>query len=145
MDRLANTNEQIIEKIGSFIVDGVKPDIKVCPSDQEDSHDIAIAKFGCPSEAYYTKYSSHIVEVIGNGKLTPSMFGSFMRKFKIFGDRRFHFEESNGRKTKQQKYHPSVIKEIYTRLTNPARYGITQSDANKFARLIKPSQSVVIL
>ncbi|MFN5540491.1 MAG: hypothetical protein ACK481_10630 [Candidatus Melainabacteria bacterium] len=145
VDRLVNTSERIIDSIGSFIVDGIQPDIKVCPSDKEESHDLAIAKFGCPSEAYYTKYSSQVVEIIGNGKLTPSMFGLFMRKFKVFGDRRFHFEETNGRKTKHQKYHPSVIKEIYTRLDNPARYGIAQSDANKFAQLIKPSQSLLVL
>ncbi len=144
VDRLANTNVQIIEKVGSFIVDGVKPDIKVCPSDNEDAHDLAIAKFGCPSEAYYTKYSYQIVDIIGNGKLTPSLLGQFMRKFRIYGNTKFHREELNGRRAKQQKYHPSVIKEIYERLSNPARYGIAQSDADKFAHYIKPSQAVIL-
>lgn len=126
VERLANTNTQIVDRLGNMSVDEENPDVCVAPIGSNP--DMSTIESSLPAEVIYTITSKQIADTIGktNGKtkLHPAQIGLLLKGLGIKGNSNFHHEFKTSEKGKCQKYKPSVIQEIYKRIKNPQQYNV---------------------
>ncbi|MCS6267416.1 MAG: hypothetical protein H2174_07595 [Vampirovibrio sp.] len=144
VERLATSLERLIPELTDKAIDNYEPMLRVGVLESGVKADVAVVDgASVPSEQVYTLLSNSIVEKIGKDKFTASQLGGILKALKIKGDSTFHYEVKIGKKSSAQCYKPSVIKELYHRLKNYEKYGITQEKALKWQSYLKPESEVI--
>ncbi len=142
--RLANSLETIIPKFIDQSVNSEKPDLVLAALKEGQEADVAIVdSMKVSSEALYTLSTGEIAERLGNSQMTPTRMGMIIRDLGLFENPKFHCTFNTSKNASCQKYKPSIIEEIYKRLSNPSMYDLNPEKVSKAAHYIRPKGSVI--
>jgi hypothetical protein len=144
VERLATSLERLIPELTNKSIDHKEPMLRVGTLEIGEKADVAVVDgASVPSEVVYTIITSSILEKIGKEKFTASQLGAILKALKIKGDDAFHYERTTGKRSSVQLYKPNVIQELYYRLKNYEKYGITQEKSLKWQSYLKPESEVI--
>ncbi len=141
--RLANSLEKVIPKFIDQSINQSEADLKFGFLAEDEQADVALIDGAtAPAELLYPYTATRISKVIGNKNMTHMRVAKLIRDFKLFGDPLFHATIESTEHGKNEKYKPSIIREIYKRLKNPQQYGIEVTVAAKYSNFIRPTEAL---
>jgi hypothetical protein len=144
VERLATSLERLIPELTDKSIDHREPMLRVGIPQTGEKADVALVNGATvPSEVVYTLVTTSIVEKIGKDKFTASQLGGLLKDLRIKGDPAFHYEFVAGKTSRVQRYKPTAIQELYHRLKNYEKYGITQEKSLKWQSYLKPESEVI--